>query len=111
MHLLPIPLAFADGVSSGGLMEALGPLVPIILVFAIFYFLLVAPMRRRQKALQKLIDELKRGDAVVTNGGIYGEVAALDDEVVHLKVADRVKIRVARSSISGLQKGPGEESS
>lgn len=78
-------------------------LLPMVAIFAIFYFLLIWPVRKRQKALAKLVDELKRGDKVVTNGGIYGEVAAVEGPVVHLKVADNLKIRVAKSAISGLE--------
>jgi preprotein translocase subunit YajC len=76
---------------------------PMIAIFAIFYFLVFWPVRKRQKALRKLIENLKRGDKVVTNGGLYGEVAALDGPVLHLKIADNVKVRVARSSIAGLE--------
>jgi preprotein translocase subunit YajC len=77
--------------------------VPILLVFAIFYFLLIAPMRKRQKALQSLIDNLKKGDRVVTNGGLYGTVAAVEEKVVILKLAENLKVRVAKSAISGLE--------
>lgn len=83
-------------------------LMPIALVFGIFYFLLIAPMRKRQKAMQQLIENLKRGDRVLTNGGIYGEVAAVEGNIVHLKVADSVKLRVAKSAIASLE-GSGEE--
>lgn len=78
-------------------------LLPMVLIFAIFYFLLIAPVRKRQKALQKLVDELKRGDKVVTNGGIYGEVAAVEGSVIYLKIADNMKIKVAKSAIAGLE--------
>lgn len=78
-------------------------LLPMVAIFAIFYFLLIWPVRKRQKALQKLVENLKRGDKVVTNGGIYGEVSAVEGPVVHLKVADNLKIRVAKSAISGLE--------
>jgi preprotein translocase subunit YajC len=78
-------------------------LLPMVAIFAIFYFLLIWPVRKRQKALQKLVENLKRGDKVVTNGGIYGEVSAVEGAVVHLKVADNLKIRVAKSAISGLE--------
>ena len=77
--------------------------VPMVAIFAIFYFLLVVPMRKRQKSLQTLVENLKKGDRVVTNGGLYGEIAAIDASVVVLKVADNVKIRVARSAIAGLE--------
>jgi len=78
-------------------------LVPILLIFGIFYFLLLAPMRKRQKAHAKMVAELKRGDRVVTNGGLIGEVAAVEEKVVHLKLADNVKVRVVRTAIAGLE--------
>lgn len=76
---------------------------PILIVFAIFYFLLILPMRKRQKALQATLEALKRGDRVVTNGGLYGEVTAVEGTVVQLKIADGVKVRVAKSAIAGLE--------
>lgn len=78
-------------------------LVPILLIFGIFYFLLLAPMRKRQKALQKVVEGLKRGDKVVTNGGLIGEIAAVEDRIVHLKLGENVKVRVLKSAIAGLE--------
>ena len=78
-------------------------LVPIFLVFGIFYFLLLAPMRKRQKALQKVVEGLKRGDKVVTTGGLIGEIAAVEDRIVHLKLGENVKVRVLKSAIAGLE--------
>lgn len=92
-------LAAAEGASAPAFMQ----FVPILLVFAIFYFLLIAPMRKRQKALQTLVEGLKKGDRVVTNGGLYGTVAAVEEKVVVLKLAENVKVKVAKSAISGLE--------
>jgi preprotein translocase subunit YajC len=78
-------------------------LLPMVAIFAIFYFLLVAPMRKRQKSLQQLVENLKKGDRVVTSGGLYGEIAAVDASTVILKVADNVKLKVAKSAIAGLE--------
>jgi preprotein translocase subunit YajC len=100
VHLLP--MAFAEGSSASPLFQFL----PFIFVFAIFYFLLIAPMRKRQKALQAMIAALKKGDKVVTNGGLYGEVAAVQEDLVILKLADNIKVRVAKSAISGLEGSP-----
>lgn len=83
--------------------SALIQLVPMIAIFAIFYFLLVAPMRKRQKALRDLVENLKKGDRVLTTGGIYGEIVAVDGAAVVLKIADNVKVRVAKSAIAGLE--------
>jgi preprotein translocase subunit YajC len=77
--------------------------VPLILIFVIFWFLVIAPMRRQQKRRQEVIDNLKRGDKVITNGGLFGEVVAIEGAAVHLKVADATKIKVSRSAIAGLQ--------
>jgi preprotein translocase subunit YajC len=81
-------------------------LLPMVAIFAIFYFLLIWPVRKRQKALQKLIEDLKRGDRVVTNGGIYGEVAAIEGGVIYLKIADNTKIKIAKSAVAGLEGEP-----
>src|SRR5262245_28399782 len=78
-------------------------LVPMLAIFAIFYLVLLVPMRKRQKALQQTIENLKKGDRVITSSGIYGEVFAIDATSVLLKVADNVRIRFAKSAIAGLE--------
>jgi preprotein translocase subunit YajC len=78
--------------------------VPYLFIAVIFYFLLIAPMRKRQKALSTMVDSLKKGDRIVTSGGIYGEIAGLDADTVILKVADNVRIKLAKSAIAGLEK-------
>ena len=76
---------------------------PMFLIFALFYVLMIVPSRKRQKALQQLLENLKKGDRVVTSGGLYGEVAAVTGATGVLKVADNVKVRVAKSAITGLE--------
>jgi preprotein translocase subunit YajC len=97
-------LAQAGGPTSSPLVQ----LVPILLIFGIFYFLLLAPMRKRQKQHQALLSQLKRGDKVVTNGGLLGEIAAVEEKVVHLKLADNVRVKAA---ITGLEGDPAAEAS
>jgi len=92
----------------GGMLA--GPLVPMVLMFAVFYVVLILPMRKRQRTLQQQVENLKKGDRVVTNGGLYGEVAAIEPTVVLLKIADNVRVRVAKSAISGLE-GDGDKGS
>lgn len=99
MVWLSTVLTFAEGAGAPALVQ----FVPIILVFAIFYFLLIAPMRKRQKALQTLVDNLKKGDRVVTNGGLYGTVATVEEKTVLLKLGDNIKVKVAKSAIAGLE--------
>ena len=100
----PLLLAFAGGATSSPLLQ----FVPLIVIFGIFYFLLFAPMRKRQKALQQLIDSLKKGDLVITTGGLHGEVVSVKDDVVLVKLADNIKVRVSKSAVSGLQGAGGQ---
>jgi preprotein translocase subunit YajC len=98
-------LAFQQGAAPNPIFQ----FVPVIVIFAIFYFLLIAPMRKRQKALQALVENLKKGDRVVTNGGLHGEVSAVKDGVVLLSIADNVKVKVSKSAVAGMQ-GQEEQS-
>jgi len=77
--------------------------LPAVIV-AIFYFLAFAPMRKRQQALQLVIENIKKGDRVLTTGGLYGEIAGIDGATVILKIADNVKVKIAKSAIAGLEK-------
>ena len=76
---------------------------PILIIGVIFYLLIFMPMRKRQKKLDALIASLKNGDKVITTAGIYGVVAGVKDKTLILKIADQVKIEVAKSAIAGLQ--------
>jgi preprotein translocase subunit YajC len=72
---------------------------PIILVFIIMYFLLIRPQQQRQKALQKMIDGLKKGDRVLTSGGIFGTVVGVDGTKAVPKIADDIKVEFSKGSI------------
>jgi preprotein translocase subunit YajC len=78
-------------------------LVPFILMLGVFYFLLILPVQRRQKKTSEMLANLKSGDKVITNGGIYGTIVGLEEEAVQLRIADQVRIKVARSAVAGLQ--------
>jgi len=86
--------------------QMIGSLLPFFLIFVIFYFLLIAPARKRQKALQQMIDNVQRGDKVVTTGGIHGEISSIQGPNAILKIADNVKIKVSKSAIAGLESSP-----
>ena len=77
-------------------------MVPYLLMFVIFYFVLLAPMRKQQKKQKEMLSTLKKGDRVVTSGGIHGTVAQVEDQIVWLKIADTTKIKINRSAIAGL---------
>jgi preprotein translocase subunit YajC len=82
-------------------------LIPIALVFAIFYFIILLPTKRRQKKLSEFLDALKVGDRVVTNGGIYGSVTKVNGNTVQLQIAEKVRIELSKNAIVGYQ---GQES-
>ncbi len=99
-------LALQTGGSSAGILAW----APLILIFAIFYFLLIMPQQRRQKRWQEMLGNLKTGDKVVTSGGIRGTIIALRDDAVHLRVPpDNLRLEVARSSV--VQVAGAEEAS
>ena len=99
--LIPsMALAFQAG---GGLGSALTGLAPMLLIFVIFYVVLMLPMQKQRKALQQVIANLKKGDKVITSGGLYGDVVSVEGASVILRIADNVRVRVAKSSISGLE--------
>ena len=103
-------LILLQGAAGGG--GLLGMLLPMVLIFVLFYFMIIMPQRKRQKAIDQMLDNLKMGDRVVTNGGIYGSIVSIRDDkrTVHLKISENpvVRIEIARNSIAGLQEG-GEE--
>lgn len=82
-------------------MEAFGQFIPLILIFGIMYFLLIRPQQQKLKAHQAMVAALRRGDQVVTQGGLIGKVAKVkDDNEVDVEIADGVKVRVVRSTIA-----------
>ena len=78
--------------------------IPIVLIFAIFYFLLFMPMQKQRKAQQKMLADLKNGDTVVTSGGIVGTIVSIgqDDTLILRVKPDNIKLQVARSAVSSL---------
>ena len=76
--------------------------VPFIVMFAIFYFLVIRPQRNAQKKREQMLDALKKGDDVVTSGGILGTVVGLKEDVVIVKIDDQVKVKVQKSAVTGV---------
>lgn len=83
----------------------------MLLVFVLFYFLIIVPQRKRQRAVDEMLNNLKAGDKVVTNGGLYGQIVSVreDKRTVQLKIAENVRVEVARTAISGLQEAPPDQ--
>lgn len=89
--------------STGG---SIASIVMFVLLIAIFYFFLIRPQNKKQKETQKMLDALKKGDKIVTIGGIHGTVFSLKDSSVVVKVDDNTKIEFSRSAIAGLENPP-----
>lgn len=77
--------------------------LPFILIMVIFYFLMILPAQRKQKKVNEMLGNLKTGDKVVTNSGIYGTIVGLDNDTIQLRIAEQVKIKISRNSVAGLQ--------
>jgi preprotein translocase subunit YajC len=88
----------------GGIFGQINMLIPFIAMFAIFYFLLIRPQQKKQRDLRQMVQNLKRGDRVVTSGGIYGTIVKIRNDIIHLEIADQVRIRVNKNSIADLVK-------
>ena len=93
---------------SAGATAALINFLPIVAIGAVFYFLVIAPANKQRRKQQEMLNALKKGDRVVTTGGIYGTIQGVEADVVYLKIAENVKVKVARSAISGLVSGESE---
>jgi len=78
-------------------------LLPLILMFVVFYFLLIRPQQKKMKDHQEMLKNLKRGDQIITNGGLVGKITGLTEKMVTLEVAEKIRVRILRSHIAGKQ--------
>ena len=93
-------IAYAQGAASaGGIGGGIGQFVPLILIFAVFYFLLIRPQQKKAKVHQQFLTDMKKGDRVLTGGGIHGRITGLTESTVTLEIAEGVRIKVNRGSI------------
>jgi preprotein translocase subunit YajC len=88
---------------TGGAGSSLGMFLPMLIVMGIFYVMLILPQQRQRKKTQAMLQALKSGDKVITSSGIYGVVNGIDGDTIILKIADQVKIRIARSAIAQVE--------
>ncbi len=97
-------LAYAMGVggTGGGQGGGFAAMVPLLLMFAIFYFLLIRPQQKKQKKQRELLAALKRGDTVVTVGGLHGKITGVTEKVITLEIAEKIRVKVGRSFIAGM---------
>lgn len=92
-----------DAAAQGGFAGLLtGPLPMLVLMFVIFYFLLIRPQQKKTKAHKEMLAQIKKGDQVVTSGGIHGKVTGVSDQTLVVEIAPQVRIKVQRASVAGL---------
>ena len=102
MNSLAYALGGAGG-GGGGQGGGFGAFIPLILMFAIFYFLLIRPQQKKAKVHREMIAAVKKGDRVVSSGGLHGVVTGLTDDVVTVEIAPKVRVKVSRGSLAGVQ--------
>ncbi len=98
MDFLIVSAYAQDASSQGGLLSFL----PLILIFAVFYFMLIRPQMKRTKEHKKLVSELSKGDEVVTNGGLLGKITDVSESFVTLELADNIKIKLQRHAVTNV---------
>jgi preprotein translocase subunit YajC len=107
--LIDIAYAMGTGASPGGQGGGgFSALLPLLLMFAIFYFLLIRPQQKKAKQHREMINNLAKGDRVITSGGIHGSITSLDDTTVTVEISDKVKIKVLRGNISVVNGASGQ---
>ena len=105
-------LAYAMGTGGGGTGGqggGFGAFIPLILMFAIFYFLLIRPQQKKAKQHKEMLSSLKKGDRVVSSGGLHGVITGITDDVVTMEIAPKIRVKVSRGSIAGAAGAPKKE--
>jgi preprotein translocase subunit YajC len=92
------------GAGQGGASQWMG-LLPLVLLFVVFYFLLIRPQQKRAKQQKMFIENLKKGDKVVTSGGLYGTITGITDDTVTMEIADKIRVKVLKGAIANIAKG------
>jgi len=97
-----ISVAYAMGANgAGGQGGGFGAFLPLILMFAIFYFLLIRPQQKKAKMHKAMLSDLKKGDRVVSTGGLHGTVTGLTADLVTVEIAPKVRVKIGRASVAG----------
>ncbi len=93
---------------TGGSGALIAQILPIVAIGLVFYFIVIAPANKQRKKTQGMLSSLKKGDRVVTSGGIHGTIQGVEPDVVYLKIAENVKVKVSRSAVTGVLTGDAE---
>jgi preprotein translocase subunit YajC len=98
-----------QGGGQGGAQSAFTSFLPLIIIFAIFYFLLIRPQQKRSKQHKEMMGALKRGDKIVTSGGIYGVVESVAERTVVVKIAEETKVKFGKGNIAAIRSTADED--
>ncbi|HEB74966.1 MAG TPA: preprotein translocase subunit YajC [Nitrospirae bacterium] len=98
-----------QGGAEGGPQAVFANFLPLIIIFAIFYFLLIRPQQKKAKQHREMVAALKKGDKVITSGGIYGVVDSVGESTVTVKVAENVKIKLGKAHIAAVRSTAEED--
>ena len=99
--MLMTSIAYAQGAGGGSPQGGIVSFIPLILVFLVFYFLLIRPQQKKAKEHQAFLQALKKGDNVITSGGLHGKITGMTDTAVTLEIADNIRVKVSRTHILG----------
>lgn len=108
LSLLSMGGCQAPGGEAGGA-GAFASFLPLILIFVLFYFLILRPQQKQGRKRADMLKSLKRGDNIITSGGVYGKIVSVADDVMTIEISKGVNIRIARSGIAGLQPSDNAE--
>lgn len=100
-----IDIAYAMGQGGTGVGQGAGGFtgfIPLILMFVIFYFLLIRPQQKKSKDHREMITTLKKGDRIITNGGLHGQITGVNDATLTVEIAEKVRVKINRASVAGL---------
>ena len=101
-------IAYAMGMGQGGASgqgSGMMAFLPLVLLFVVFYFLLIRPQQKRAKQQKSFLENLKKGETVVTSGGLYGKITGITDEAVTIEIAEKVRVKVLKTAVVDYVKG------
>jgi preprotein translocase subunit YajC len=103
--------ALGDAGGQAGGSNPIAQLLPFVLMFVVLYFLILRPQIKKQKTQQKMVDELAKGDKIVTSGGLHGVITSLKDDIIVVKIAENVRVEMSRAAVSRVRDDDGDKSS
>ena len=108
-NIMDVAYAMGPSQGSAGPGGAIGSLVPLVLIFVIFYFLLIRPQQKRAKEHKNMIENLKKGDKIITTGGVYGVIESIGTNTATVKIAENVKVKFGKAYIGAVRATSDED--